>query len=49
MQNNNSTRFYCKNETKPKQSLWQENVPKIYVEQIKGKDKIYFYLYPLGT
>ncbi len=25
------------------------NIPKTNVEQIKGNDKFYFYLYPLGT
>jgi hypothetical protein len=29
--------------------LWQENVPKTSVEQIKGKKEFYFYLYLLGT
>jgi hypothetical protein len=29
--------------------LWQENIPKINVEQIEGNGKFYFYLYPLST
>jgi len=32
VQNKNQTRFYYKNKT----SLWEENVPKIGVEEIKG-------------
>jgi hypothetical protein len=31
-----------------KQRLWQENVPKINVEQTKGNGKSYPYLYPIG-
>jgi hypothetical protein len=29
--------------------LWQENVPKTSVEQIKGNEEFYVYLCPLGT
>jgi len=29
--------------------LWQENAPKIGVEQIKGNREFYLYLYPLAT
>jgi hypothetical protein len=29
--------------------LWQENVPKINVEQTEGNGELYFYLYLLGT
>jgi len=28
--------------------LWQENIPKIDVEQTKGNGIFFFYLYPLG-
>jgi hypothetical protein len=29
--------------------LWQENVPKINVEQTEGNGRSYLYLYPIGT
>jgi len=29
--------------------LWQENIPKINVKQIKRDGDFYFYLYTLGT
>ncbi len=32
-----------------KKRLWQENVPKTSVEQIKGNEEICVYLCPLGT
>ncbi len=41
--NKNSTRFYYKEETK------QGYVPKISVEQTKGNEEFYLYLYLLGT
>ncbi len=49
MQNKNSIRFYVKKEIKTKQGYDQKNVPKINVEQIKGNEEFYFFLYPLGT
>jgi hypothetical protein len=46
MQNKNPTRFYYKEETK---QGYEQNTPKIGVEQIKCNKKFYLYLYLLGT
>ncbi len=32
-----------------RKKLWQENIPKINVEQTKGNEDLCLYLYPLGT
>jgi hypothetical protein len=45
-QDNNSTRFYYKNEIITKQGCDKKHT-KIGVEQIKGSGEFYFYLYPL--
>ncbi len=47
VQNNNSTRFCYKNETKTEQNLWQKNLPKTNVEQSKGKEKLFLFI-PIG-
>jgi hypothetical protein len=48
VQNKNPTRFYCKEETKNKVKLWEENIPKIDVEQIEGNVRILPLFLPIG-
>jgi hypothetical protein len=38
-----------KTKKQKKTKLWEENVPKISVEQTKGNGESYHYVYPLGT
>jgi hypothetical protein len=44
-----SNKILLQGRNKNRMSLWQKNVPKIGVEQIKGNDELYLYLYPLNT
>jgi len=44
-QNFNKILLQIRNKTR----LWQENIPKIDVEQIKNNGEFYFYLHPLDT
>jgi hypothetical protein len=46
MLKDDSIKFYSNNVRR--QKLWQENVPKTNVEQIKGSGRSYPYLYPIG-
>jgi len=46
MLKDDSIKFYSNNVRR--QKLWQENVPKTRVEQIKGSGRSYPYLYPIG-
>jgi hypothetical protein len=46
-ENKNPTKHYCKKKILTR--LWQENIPKISVQQTKNNEEFYFYLYPLGT
>jgi hypothetical protein len=44
-----SNKILLQGRNKNKTRLWQENMPKTNVEQIKGNEEFYLYLYPLGT
>jgi hypothetical protein len=48
VQNKNPIRFISRKKQYQNKS-WQENIPKVGVEQSKGNGKFYLYLYLLGT
>ncbi len=48
VQDNNSTKFYCKNEIRTNQNCDKKQT-KVSVEQTKSNGEFYLYLNPLGT